>query len=81
MTGASGGFCVLKVPDGPREPMAGIAGRQGSPVTITSFSERGKTLLNLRLQAMHLENMLNGVRHRIRELEAGRDLPAAGSRD
>jgi len=81
MTGAGGGFCVLKAPDEPRKPVAGIAGRQGRPVTVASFSERGRTLVSLRLQAMHIENMLNGVRRRIHELEGGRDMPAAGSRD
>jgi hypothetical protein len=34
LTGQGGGFCVMKVPQAPGEPLTGFAGRSGIPVRL-----------------------------------------------
>lgn len=77
MTGNAGGYCLLKVPSAPGEPMLGLAGREGKPVTIASFSSRERTLAHLKLKAVHIENSLEHIRRRIDDLEAETDIQRA----
>jgi hypothetical protein len=81
MTGGAGGYCLLKVPGAPGEVIVGLAGREGKPVTMASFSSREKALAHLKRQAVLIENALKHVHHRIDELEAGRAAHNAVSRE
>jgi len=44
MTGWGRGYCVLKMPLTPSEPMTGFAGLPGEPVTISSGIPYGETV-------------------------------------
>ena len=74
MTGSAQGYCLLKVPYEPGEPMRGLAGRQGRPVTIAPVASRATEVEHLRLQETHVEKTLAHVRRRIGYLEALRDI-------
>lgn len=79
MTGRARGYCMLKVPKAPEEPMVGIAGIEGRPVTVESCSPGERALAHLRQQAAYIENALNFIRNRICHLEAVRVLGKSGS--
>jgi len=70
MTGRGRGFCVLKLPNGPGEPIAGLAGRVGRPLGQPLGPE--KESAHLRRQAEQIEAVLRMIRTRIRLLEADR---------
>lgn len=72
MTGGARGYCVLKVPESPEEPMTGLAGKDGVPVRTASFFQSDSVLAHLRMQAAHIENTLSSIRLRINQLEAVR---------
>ena len=63
MTGGGRGFCVLRVPGDPGEPLVGAAGRAGRPV---GAMEDGKDELeHLRGQARQIEATLRTIHARI----------------
>ena len=68
MTGRGRGFCVLKVPQEPIAPAAGIAGQMGWPVGGTSAS--WAELSRLRSDARRIEAILTTIRSRIAVIEA-----------
>jgi hypothetical protein len=70
MTGGGSGFCVLRVPNRPGEPLIGAAGRTGWPVGMTV--EGGAELAPLRRQARRIEAVLCVIRAWIAHLEANR---------
>ena len=68
MTGRGRGFCILRVPDEPDQPLNGFVGRAGWPMpspAATPFE-----LANLRAEARHLEAVLRTVRSRLEHLHA-----------
>jgi hypothetical protein len=69
MTGGGRGFCALKMPQRPDEPIRGFAGRTGWPFALPPGPEAA--LAQLRSQATQIEKLLRAVRGRIERLEAG----------
>jgi len=68
MTGRCRGFCALKVPPKPEEPISGFAGQAGRPFTLPPI--RKATLAQLHGQAARMEDVLRAIRGRIERLEA-----------
>ena len=76
MTGRGSGFCVVKLPNGPEEPITGLAGRACQPVGRTPGEDA--ELVHLRRQAWQIETVLGVIRRRIERLQAGRRREALG---
>ena len=70
MTGGGRGLCVLKLPAGAGEAVAGLAGRAGRPVG-GPMGARAE-LARLRRQARHMETVLAAIRQQMDRLEAMR---------
>jgi len=68
MTGGGRGFCILRLPNRPGEPVVGAGGRMGRPVGRTPQGE--DELAILRRQADRIEAILRAIRGRIERLEA-----------
>lgn len=67
MTGRGGGYCLLKLPGSPDEPLSGFAGRSGLPVRLWPDG-RGVDLASLSLRAQRLEAELRDMRRRLMAL-------------
>ena len=70
MTGGGRGFCVLKVPPTPAEPISGVAGSTGW--SVFGATEAKAELTRLRLQAQNIEMGLRALHSQIERLEASR---------
>lgn len=70
MTGRGGGYCLLKLPGSPDEPLSGFAGRAGLPVRLWPDGI-GMDLASLILRAQRLEAELRDIRRRLGAM--GRD--------
>ena len=57
---------MLKMPDGPAEPVTGIAGRAAVPVSVHQRPQA--ELASLRSQARQIEAILGLIRQRIEQL-------------
>ena len=64
MTGRGGGYCILKLPGSPDEPLSGFAGQSGYPVRLWPDGI-GMDLASLRRRAQRLEAELRDMRRRI----------------
>lgn len=69
MTGGGGGFCLLKLPGSPDEPLTGFAGRAGYPVRIPSHG-MGTDLESLRARIRSVETAIRSIQRRVAVLEA-----------
>lgn len=67
MTGQGRGFCILRIPPHPGQPVTGVAGKTGWPVGPGRGSEAELTWL--RGQAMQLETILWAIRRRVHWLQ------------
>lgn len=67
MTGRGEGFCLLKLPGSPGEPLSGFLGRSGYPVRFRSEGI-GVDLDFLRHWVRRLEAELRAMRRRIEAL-------------
>jgi len=70
MTGRGDGFCLLKLPSIPDEPLIGFAGGSGYSVRL-SFGASGTDLASLGRRLQSLEAGLRDIRRRLGAL--GRD--------
>jgi hypothetical protein len=70
MTGGGRGFCVLRLPSDPAQPLLGVVGRTGWPVARPLEGE--PELAQLRSQARQIETVLRVIRARLERLEASR---------
>jgi len=68
MTGGGRGFCALKMPRRPGEPIQGLAGRTGWPFVLPPAPEAA--LAQLRSQAAQIEESLRAIHSRIERLQA-----------
>ena len=68
MTSRGRGFCFLKMPQGPDEPIRGFAGRMGWPLGLPLGPEAA--LAQLRSQAAQFEDVFRAIHGRIDRLEA-----------
>jgi hypothetical protein len=73
MTGGGEGFCILKIPRMPDEPLTGFAGRSGQPVGPSPGGPAD--LMSLRARARGIEAMISGILRRIAALEATEKAP------
>lgn len=64
MTGQGGGYCLLKLPSSPGEPLSGFTGQSGFPVRLRPDGT-GMDLASLRLWVQRLEAELHDIRRRI----------------
>jgi hypothetical protein len=64
MTGQGGGYCLLKLPSSPGEPLSGFTGQSGFPVRLRPDGI-GMDLASLRLWVQRLEAELHDIRRRI----------------
>ena len=76
MTGGGRGFCVLKLPNRPEEPIAGLAGWTGWPISRPFDGEA--ELAHLRSQALRIEGILRVIRSRIERLKPSRRRATVG---
>jgi len=67
MTGKGGGYCLLKLPGSPDEPLRGFAGRSGLAVRLWPDG-KGMDLASLSLRVQGLEAELRDMRRRIKAL-------------
>jgi hypothetical protein len=67
MKGRGGGYCLLKLPGSPDEPLSGFAGRSGRPVRLWTDGMEAD-LASLSLPAQRLEAELRAMRRRIMAL-------------
>ena len=77
MMGGGRGFCVLRLPDKPGEPVIGSAGRAGWPVGRSPGLDA--ELAQLRRQADRIEATLRAIRSRIELLGAHQKQAAVGA--
>ena len=64
MTGRGGGYCLLKLPGSPDEPLSGFAGRSGlSRAALARWNRNGLGFPSLRAQRLEAE--LRDMRRRI----------------
>ena len=70
MTGGGRGFCVLRLPNRPGEPLVGAVGRAGWPVGRIHRGE--DELVHLRRRAEWVEAILSTIHGRIECLQAAR---------
>lgn len=68
MTGRGEGFCLLKLPSIPDEPLIGFAGGSGYPVRLSSGAS-GTDLASLGRRLQSLEAGLRDIRRRLGALE------------
>jgi len=76
MTGGGRGFCVLKLPDKPDEPVVESAGRAGWSVGRESAGNA--ELAQLRRQAARIEATLRVISRRIEFLQSNQKQAAVG---
>ena len=76
MTGGGRGFCVLKTPRSPDEPIVGFAGRAGWPV-VQAVGPKAE-MAGLRGEARRIEAALCAIRGQIGMLEAKQKQAAVG---
>lgn len=69
LTGEGRGFCLLKLPLAPDEPISGFAGRSGYSVRVWPPADR-TDLEALRTQIMRIETAIRGMNRRLTALEA-----------
>jgi hypothetical protein len=76
MTGGGRGFCILKMPRSPDEPLVGFSGRAGWPVgqVVGPKAE----VAGLRSEVRRIEAALCAIRGRIGMLEAKQKQAAVG---
>lgn len=67
MTGRGRGFCVLRLPSNPDQPLLGVVGRTGRPVARPLGNEA--ELAHLRSQARQIETVLGVIRALLKRLE------------
>ena len=71
ITGGGRGYCVLKVPSTPNEPMTGLAGLPGRPVAFfPGRSEMHPSFLMAEVRRIRMA--LEGIRRHVGTLETSR---------
>ena len=68
MTGRGRGYCVLRLPRSPDEPVEGFVGAAGRPVCYPDGTRQAEAV-SLRRRVAELERMIRAVRDRIAGLE------------
>lgn len=79
MTGASRGFCILKIPGAPNEPISGFAGSGGHPVRFSS-SGMETELESLHARVRKIETAIRGIKRCVAALEARPSIMRKGGR-
>jgi hypothetical protein len=77
MTGQGRGYCLLKLPQKPNEPITGFAGRSGVPVRVEA-RRRQAEVKRLRAEARRVETAIRRIRKRLAELGALPQRPGSG---
>jgi hypothetical protein len=69
MTGKGNGYCIMRLPDDPREPCRGLTGLTGRPLELPPGSaDSGATALAAEIA--HIQSALETIEHDLENLRA-----------